>query len=135
MIEKNLSSNLKVVFLFCCSGTLGFCVDTSFYYFFSIFFSFYTARLFSFILAVIFTWLFNRTLTFRGTGLSGSKMKEFSLYLLSMCVGGTANYATFVVLMKTYSFIHNLPILGIGVGSIVGLTINFTLSKLVVFRK
>ena len=129
--EKN---NITRFISFCVSGTLGFLIDSVTYYLLSTLFAFYIARFISFFVAVIFTWLFNRTISFNDKKFQGSMAKEFMYYFSSMAIGGVANYLSFIGLMEYVEIVKDYPVIGIAVGSVVGLAINFTLSKLVVYR-
>lgn len=129
--EKN---NITRFISFCVSGTLGFLIDSVTYYLLSTLFAFYIARVISFFVAVIFTWLFNRNITFNDKKFHGSVAKEFMYYFSSMAIGGAANYLSFIGLMEYVEIVKDYPVIGIAVGSVVGLAINFTLSKLVVYR-
>lgn len=120
--------------LFCISGTLGFIVDTGVYYLAALAVPYYAARGLSFFVGVITTWLFNRNVTFRGLKFNGSLMAEFLTYFSSMLAGGTVNYLSFVLCMKVWPLVAEFPVLGIAVGSIAGLFVNFALSRLVIYR-
>lgn len=117
------------------SGTLGFVVDSFCYLIFSYFFSYYIARCFSFFIAIVFTWIFNRTITFKDNPFKGSIIREFVSYLLSMIVGGSANYFAFIILMNYSYVVSSFPVLGIAAGAFVGLFINFALSQFVLYKK
>ena len=120
--------------LFCISGTLGFLVDTGVYYLAALTLPYYAARGLSFFIGVITTWLFNRNITFRGLKFNGSLFSEFLTYFTSMLAGGAVNYLSFVLCMKFWPLVVTYPVLGIAVGSIAGLFVNFTLSKLLIYR-
>lgn len=121
--------------LFSIIGALGFLVDSVVFMALSGFFASWIARLASFFSAVVFTWLANRNLTFKKHNMDSSTFHEFIRYLSSMMVGGSVNYGCFILLDHFSNFIRCYPIIGIGIGSLLGLFLNFTTSKLFVFKK
>ncbi len=125
---------MKRFFLFCVSGTLGFLVDTAVFYLGALWLAYYLARLISFLAGVVTTWLFNRNITFQGFSFKGGLIREFLVYLSSMGLGGAVNYAAFVLCFEFCPLVAAYPILGIAVGSIAGLFVNFALSKFLIFR-
>lgn len=121
--------------LFGIFGTFAFCVDFCVYNIFSNFCSYYIARAISFLCAVFFTWIFNRSITFKGIKFKGSIYKEFIVYLATMIVGGIANYSTFIVCYNLFKVVELYPVLGIASGSLSGLFINFAISQYVLYKK
>lgn len=126
---------MKRFFLFCISGTFGFLVDTSLYYLFALVFPYWGARALSFVGAVIFTWVFNRNLTFKGLRFQGGLIAEFASYFASMLAGGSINYATFILTIHAFALVAAYPILGIAAGAVAGLFVNFAASKFLIFRE
>jgi putative flippase GtrA len=49
-------------------------------------------------------------------------------------VGGLVNYATYAILVTWVPMAAAHPVLGVAAGSIAGLTVNFLLSRRVVFK-
>ena len=49
--------------------------------------------------------------------------------------GGLVNYLVYATLITFNGAAHNHPVLGIAAGSLAGMVFNFTVSKLLVFRK
>lgn len=126
---------MKALFFFAVSGGIGFLIDVSVYYLTSLLVSYYIARLISFISAVLFTWWFNRNVTFNDVIKNSNIIIEFFKYLSSMIVGGLLNYITFILSMNTFDMVKLYPIIGIALGSIVGMFINFILSRFIVYKK
>ncbi len=121
---------------FCVSGTLAFLVDAGVLQLLLLLPEAdpYTARVVSFLCAVTTTWLFNRTITFRGG--SGLPLhREWMLYLSAQMFGFAFNYGTYAALVFFVDIVREYPVLGVAAGAIVGLTINFTSARRVVFRK
>lgn len=112
-------------------GSLGFCVDLFSFYLYSSVFPYPLPRILSFISAVIFTYICNRTLTFKKS--MRKFWKEFPSYFLSMLGGGTLNLLVFFFLNNYSTYFHSRAYLSIAVGSIAGLGMNYLLS-LIVFQ-
>jgi putative flippase GtrA len=91
----------------------------------------YTGRVISFLVAVTVTWALNRVFTFRHTGARAAQWLRF------VCVnglGGAVNFGTYALLVATLSSIRQNPTIAVACGSLVGMGLNFTLMKKVVFR-
>ncbi len=48
--------------------------------------------------------------------------------------GGLVNYLTYAWLVSQFPVVRENPVLGVAAGAIAGLSVNFTLSKMLVFR-
>jgi putative flippase GtrA len=97
----------------------------------------YSARVVSFLVAVTSTWAMNRAFTFRhdaSSCLLTSMLAEWLRFCAANAVGGLVNLGTYVWLLNSVSSVREFPVLGVAVGSLSGLLVNFTLSKLFVFR-
>ena len=121
--------------LFAVSGTLGFLVDSLTLYLLKGALGLYLARAVSFLAAVFFTWLFNRSLTFRHQRSGYSWLSEFGVYLALMAAGGSVNYLVFSLLVFFLPVVHAEPIIGVAAGSIAGKFVNWVTSKYFLFRK
>lgn len=120
---------------FCLVGSIGFIVDAGVLH---ILVSGhgtdpYASRLFSYLLAASCTWVLNRHFTFRAYGAAQIHL-EWMRYVTLNALGGAMNYATYALCLLTIDIIRNYPVLGVMVGSAVGLIINFSASKYLVFR-
>lgn len=125
---------LQEVFLFGVSGVLGFLVDTAALYALQIYFGPFVARGFSFFLAVLTTWMFNREITFWNRRSGQKKQTEFFSYFVLMLGGGAVNYAVYVWLVLNYQVAAENLVIGVAVGSLAGMCINFATSRLMLFR-
>ena len=125
---------LKEVLLFGLVGVLGFAVDTLVLYALIEGMGPFYARLFSFIAAVFATWLANRNLTFREKKSNFTKSAEFAAYFILMLLGGAVNYGTYAWLVIRYPLVLANPVIGVAVGSIAGMCVNFLTSRLLIFR-
>ena len=95
---------------------------------------YFAGRTISFLTAVWLTWQLNRRFTFAERQ-EGSAWRSWWRYLVAMSAGGCVNYAVYssVVLLLPRS--AALPYLGVALGSIAGLAINFSSARWWVFRR
>jgi putative flippase GtrA len=116
-------------------GVVGFLVDTSVLYLAkdTLGLGLYSGRVLSFLVAATTTWLLNRTFTFGRPPVS-SLWREWLRFLSVNSVGGLVNYAAYSTLVATVPLVALYPALGVGAGSIAGLTFNYLGSKHAVFR-
>jgi len=94
----------------------------------------YLAQIPAFFVAVTFTWWGNRMLTFREHAAQANLLAEWGKFAAANGLGGIANYATYVTLLRFAPFPVNIPYIALLAGTFVGLIFNFTLSKRFVFR-
>lgn len=122
---------------FCVVGTIGFAVDASVLYACAPFVGWLVGRLISFLAAASTTWWLNRhhtfvsqrnDLTLTETGL------EYFKYLFSMLAGGTVNYACYASTIYLLDG-PGIALLGVAIGSVAGLGVNYSLARLVVFKR
>jgi putative flippase GtrA len=92
----------------------------------------YAARVLSFLAAASFTWWLNRRYTFqvkhRPTG------SEWASYVGLMVIGATVNYGTYAAAITWWPLAREHLWLGVALGSVAGLGINFVTSSRLVFR-
>ena len=115
-------------------GTGGFVVDTTVLYFLMgvVGLDPYTGRLASWCVAATFTWAMNRRFTFAD---KRPRFRQWLAFLAANALGGAINYAVYAALVTFVDEVAAIPVLGVAAGSIAGLFFNFTVSKLVVFRR
>jgi putative flippase GtrA len=94
-----------------------------------------SGRVGSFLCAAFVTWRLNRRYTFAGYRTGGGSVGEWLRYLWASGVGAALNYSVFAVLVLTLPLVARTPTLGVAAGSLAGMIVNFTLYKLVVFRR
>ena len=127
---------------FSLSGIIGLIIDLATLYLASKVMNLYTARLVSFLAAVISTWLLNRTLTFKVSDTVEQAninpnmhlILEFFQYLIANISGGLVNLAVYSIYISD----NIAPIdkyIAACLGSVSGLLLNFTLSKIFIFKK
>lgn len=93
----------------------------------------YASRMISFLAAVSTTWALNRIFTFRGDH-DGTLIGQWAKFLAANAFGGALNYATYAALVAGTAVVAEHPFLGVAIGSVVGMFLNFTASKKLVFR-
>lgn len=93
----------------------------------------YLGRVVSFLAAATGTWILNRRYTFRA-GRTRPLHREWLQYLSLMVVGGVVNYATYAACLMNSALVRQFPVIGVAVGSVAGLLVNFLTSKYLVFR-
>jgi len=95
--------------------------------------SIYAARAFSFVVATSAAWWLNRTFTFRDAENTRPEL-QWARFFAANLVGGTVNYAVFVLAIVTVPFAAAYPVLALAAGSVSGVAFNFTAYLRYVFR-
>ena len=118
-------------------GAAGFVVDTSvlFVLFQLSHVPYIAARALSIFSAMNFTWMGNRTLTFRAHAARGASAiaAEWLRFMLTNAVGAAINWLVSILLRYEAPSPLNNPYLALAAGVVAGLAFNFTLSKRLVF--
>lgn len=128
------NSVLRQIIFFGFAGVVGFAVDTLVLYLLKSAFGLYWARFFSFVAAVWVTWMINRHITFTEKRYT-HWYQELAYYFLCMTVGGVVNLATYMLLVSQNTIIVQYPIIGVAVGSLAGMIVNFLNSKFFIFKQ
>jgi putative flippase GtrA len=92
----------------------------------------YLARVPSFLMGATSTWLCNRYWTFadrRGR----NRLREWSRYMAAMLVGGLVNYGTFALAVATVDAVRAMPVIGVALGSVAGMFVNYASSSRLIF--
>lgn len=133
--HKTMTKSTFAQFLrFGISGGIGFVIDVAVLYLaLAAGANFYWGRGISFLCAVFATWQINRNFAFKPSG-SMSLWQEWWRYLLAMLGGGIINYLASAVAVALLPPGPMTPMIGVAIGSIAGMSINFISSKLFVFR-
>ncbi|MFN3233695.1 MAG: GtrA family protein [Alphaproteobacteria bacterium] len=116
-------------------GTVGFVVDATVLYalLYGLAADPYSARAGSFLCAATVTWWLNRTYTFPDAQ-SQAAHRQWASFIGFMLMGAAVNYGTYVAVVF-YGPAHAVtPLAGVAAGSMAGLAVNFTTSRLFVFR-
>lgn len=88
-------------------------------------------RLVSFPIAVFVTWLMNRKVTFKS---HNSPRTESLKYYIVQTFGALCNLCIFLILIFSFKFLEQKPVIPLAVASILVLPINFILSRSWVYR-
>ncbi len=116
-------------------GVAGFIVDASTLYMgIALGLGLYFSRVVSYTTAVTATWLLNRQITFRDSS-SPALMAEWARFAVSQLGGATVNVGAYYVLVRTSALVAAYPVIGVAVGSLSGLFINYVVARLFVFRR
>lgn len=93
------------------------------------------ARFVSFPLAVLGTWALNRRFVFGApTETKDYAAGEYGRYFGVQLIGAAMNMLVFAVAIHFFLPLRNNPIIALAIGAAAGLVVNFTGSKLLVFR-
>ena len=115
-------------------GCAGFCVDAGVLYLaiYGLQLNYYSGRVISYGLAATSTWYLNRRFTF-GDSRNDNRFREWARFVMLNLVGGGLNYAIYAVYVRTHAGAAAAPAIGVALGSIAGMCVNFSLSKWLVF--
>lgn len=127
---------MRQLLLFCIAGTLGFVVDAGVVSLLvnGLGWDPYLGRLVSFLCAVVATFAFNRRYTFAASE-TQPLPRQFARYLLAMTGGFAVNYGAYALLVWRVELVREWPVIGVAVGSVLGLAVNFVSSRFWVFRR
>ena len=116
-------------------GALGFVIDASVLYIalYQFGFGYYVGRLISYLCASTVAWYLHRIFTFKVTHTKGGFRELINFQIMNSFGGGT-NYLIYALLIANFSEFRAHPVMAVAIGALVGLFINFYLSKKVVFR-
>ena len=90
------------------------------------------SRMPSFVAAVTVTWALNRTHTFSDS-IRYKKSQEYRRYFVVQIIGAVSNLLVYVFLISVFPWMGRVPVLPLAVGAIIGLVVNFHLSRVYVF--
>lgn len=120
---------------FAVAGVIGFVVDVTVLYLLAPLLGWYGARVVSFLAAATTTWLYNRRYTFAASAAvgRGSIWREYLGYLATMTGGALVNYGAYVL---TLHWVDGrwAAALGVALGSVTGMGVNFLSARYLVFR-
>lgn len=115
-------------------GVIGFVVDaTVLYTGAALGLGLYLGRICSYLAAVTATWALNRHFTFGGGG-GGPLLRQWAAFATSQLGGASINLGAYSLLVATSPFVAKWPVIGVAIGSILGLFANFALAKRFIFR-
>ena len=114
-------------------GGIGFLADTATVYSLRYSLGLYGAGAAAYVVAATVTWLLNRVWTFRGQG-TGPVHQQWARFLLVNLGGFVLNRGTYAILVTFVPLCAAQPVYAVGAGAIVGMFLNFRLSRAIVFR-
>ena len=120
---------------FCVVGTVGFVVDVTTLYAVSPWMGWYAGRVVSFLSAATATWYLNRLFTFSHLAETAkfTAWQQYWRYIVAMLGGACVNYLAYTITLH-FNNSHWAPTLGVALGSIAGLLVNFVSARKVAFR-
>jgi putative flippase GtrA len=123
-------------FRFCLVGTVGFVADAGSLQLLVSWSGMnpYASRLFSYLFAATITWWLNRRFTFAACS-DAAWHAQWLRYVVVNAVGGGVNYGVYAAAVFLSAFVRDHLYLGVAAGSAVGLAVNFTASRFLVFRR
>ena len=123
--------------LFCCSGSLAFCVDYgALRVLVWLGLVHWAARILSFIAAATFTWQFNSRVTFRDASARLTGIAGWLSYMGTALIGGTANYLAYLGVLRLVGRVDAYSMFfGVAAGSFAGLAVNYFLCSAWFFKK
>jgi len=123
---------MRQLIRFALVGVAGLLVDVAVLYVAAPLLGWYGGRLVSFLAAATATWGLNRRLTFQPAA-HGSIVREYLSYMVSMLGGAALNYLTYTLALHYLSG-PLAPAIGVALGSLAGMTVNFLAARHIVFR-
>jgi putative flippase GtrA len=114
-------------------GVVGFLADTATVYSLRYSLGLYGAGAAAYVVAATVTWLLNRLWTFRGQG-TGPVHQQWARFLMVNLSGFVLNRGTYAILVTFVPLCAAQPVYAVGAGAIVGMFLNFRLSRAIVFR-
>jgi putative flippase GtrA len=116
-------------------GGLGFVIDSGVLYLclYYTHIGYYSGRLISYLCASSVAWYLHRIYTFKLRCTKGKKSQLMNFVVFNS-FGGVANYLIYALLIANYALFREFPVIAVGVGALVGMFINYYLSKKMVFR-
>lgn len=120
---------------FCVVGTIGFVVDVAILYALAPWLGWFAGRVVSFLGAATTTWALNRAFTFSAQAASArySAWQQYWRYMVAMLGGALVNYLAYTLTLL-WSSAPWAPTLGVALGSVAGLVVNFASARKVAFR-
>jgi len=115
-------------------GVLGFLVDAAVLYVAWLVFGLdlYTSRGVSYICAATTTWWLNRSWTFRSK--DERYWAQWLRFVALNLSGGVVNYMTYALLVTFVPVSARYPVLAVAAGSLAGMSVNYSVSYLWVFK-
>jgi putative flippase GtrA len=115
-------------------GTLGFIVDTAVLYAALHLggLNLLLGRVVSYLAAATTTWYLNRHYTFTNSR-DPRWTRQWLRFLLVNTAGGAVNYTVYAWMVLTIEVVASYPVIGVAAGSVAGLIVNYSCSRIFVF--
>lgn len=123
----------RQLLLFSIVGTFGFVVDLAVLYAVAPLLGWLAGRVLSFLAAASATWLLNRRFTFAGSPADSGLVAQYLRYLSAMVAGAAVNYLVYVAVLWWAPQRPYTAAVGVALGSIAGLAVNFVNARVLVF--
>jgi putative flippase GtrA len=114
-------------------GVIGFLVDTATVYGLRVSLGLYGAGAVAYVVAASGNWLLNRIWTFRGRG-AGPAHRQWALFMTTNLLGFALNRGAYALLVTFVALCAAQPVYAVAAGAVVGMFLNFHMSRSVVFR-
>ncbi len=117
-------------------GCVGYCVDAGVLYLalYAMGMSYYSGRVVSYALAASSTWYMNRRFTFADSR-HDNRFREWARFVMLNLFGGIVNYAIYAAYIRAHTDSSAAPAIGVALGSLAGMFVNFYLSSWLVFNR
>lgn len=121
---------------FCVVGTGGFLIDAGSLYLLLVSGALgpYVGRVVSYIIAATATWWLNRRYTFP-SDIPAQPAVQWGRYVVWNVAGALVNYLAYVLALRVLGLTDGTAVIGVAIGSVAGLALNFATSRFIVFRK
>ena len=115
-------------------GLIGFVIDTATVYALRHAVGLYVAGLIAYFTAATGTWLCNRLWTFRHSARTDPWHVQWGRFLTANLGGFAINRGVYFLLVTVWDLAAREPVIAVFAGALAGMTLNFNLSRKVVFR-
>jgi putative flippase GtrA len=115
-------------------GLIGFVIDTATVYALRHAVGLYVAGIAAYFTAATGTWFFNRLWTFRHIVSTDSWHMQWRRFLAANLTGFVINRGVYALLVTFVDVAARQPVIAVFAGALAGMTLNFNLSRKMVFR-
>ncbi len=131
-----LELTIAEIFSFTIIGAAGFVVDTSVLYAaLYVGLGLYAGRVISYLAAVTFTWALNSRFTFKQHTIVSSRFRQWQRFAVSQLSGAVINLGAYAGLVRMSPYCAEHPVIGVAIGSLMGLMANYLAARRFVFRE
>lgn len=124
----------KEYFGFILAGSIGFLVDSGFFFLTKKIVGLVSAKALSFLLASFITWIINRLYTFQYETKNHLVLLEYLKYFLGQLTGATVNMVSFLTLISFSSFLKSNLLIPICLSTGIAMIFNFRIMKKWIFK-